>query len=263
MACEACKLVKYCGRACQIAHRRRHENACKKRAAELYDEALFREPPKRDECPLCFYMLPSLGSGRVFRACCSKTICTGCDHAHDLQSSGSPTCPFCRTDMPSAKEYIVLLEKRVNSNDAHAMYILGSTCIDGDEGLRVKKDMNKGLKLLYRAAEIGSPEAYTKLGYMYDYGINVVKDKKKAKQYYEKGAIGGCAHSRFNLGSIEANGGSFDRAIKHWLIAASCGVIRAVNKIRNAMVGATRDHYKQALKGYSEYLKEVRNDARD
>jgi len=33
--CTACKLVKYCNRDCQIAHRSQHKKACKKRAAEL------------------------------------------------------------------------------------------------------------------------------------------------------------------------------------------------------------------------------------
>ena len=40
-ACTACKMVKYCNRECQIAHRPQHKKACKKRAAELHDEALF------------------------------------------------------------------------------------------------------------------------------------------------------------------------------------------------------------------------------
>ena len=37
-ACTACKLVKYCNRECQIAHRPLHKKACKKRAAEIHDE---------------------------------------------------------------------------------------------------------------------------------------------------------------------------------------------------------------------------------
>ena len=33
-SCAACKLVKYCCRDCQIAHRPQHKKECKKRAAE-------------------------------------------------------------------------------------------------------------------------------------------------------------------------------------------------------------------------------------
>ena len=38
-ACTACKEAKYCNRDCQIAHRKQHKKKCKKRAAELHDEA--------------------------------------------------------------------------------------------------------------------------------------------------------------------------------------------------------------------------------
>ena len=42
-SCTACHMVKYCNRDCQIAHRPMHKKKCKKRAAELHDEQLFRE----------------------------------------------------------------------------------------------------------------------------------------------------------------------------------------------------------------------------
>ena len=56
-ACTACKLVKYCNRNCQIAHRPQHKKACKKRAAQLHDAALFKEHPP-EECPICMLPLP-------------------------------------------------------------------------------------------------------------------------------------------------------------------------------------------------------------
>ena len=42
--CTACKMVKYCNATCQKAHRPVHMKECKKRAAELRDEALFKKP---------------------------------------------------------------------------------------------------------------------------------------------------------------------------------------------------------------------------
>jgi hypothetical protein len=262
--CGACKLVKYCNKDCQIAHRQHHESACKKREAELYDEALFSEPPKRG-CPLCYEMLPSLMSGQGFRACCGQIICSGCCYAHDLQSNGRATCPFCRADKPSAKEYIMLLNKRADTNDANAMCALGDIYFNGKDDLSVKKDREKAVKLYRRAAELGYPSAYNQLGYMYYHGDNVVKDKKQAKQCFEKGAIEGCVYSRYSLGVVEFDEGSFDRATKYWLIAARCGDIRGVYAIRDAMTEgkATRDHYAQALRGYDRYSKKVRTDLRD
>ena len=81
-ACTACKLVKYCNRECQIAHRPQHKKKCHRRAAELYDEALFKQPPSEyGDCPICFLRLPTLGTGRRYMACCGKMICSGCNYA--------------------------------------------------------------------------------------------------------------------------------------------------------------------------------------
>lgn len=66
-------MVKYCNRECQIAHRKQHKKACKKRAAELYDEKLFADPPPPEECPICMLPLP-LGSQTTVNSCCGKTI---------------------------------------------------------------------------------------------------------------------------------------------------------------------------------------------
>ena len=59
-SCAACMLLKYCSRDCQIAHRPQHKKACKKRAAELYDEALFKQPPPPEDCPICMLPLPDM-----------------------------------------------------------------------------------------------------------------------------------------------------------------------------------------------------------
>mmetsp|Transcript_12337 Transcript_12337/g.20323 ORF Transcript_12337/g.20323 Transcript_12337/m.20323 type:complete len:90 (+) Transcript_12337:62-331(+) len=42
--CDACDLVKYCSDECRKDHKSQHEEACNKRAAELRDELLFKQP---------------------------------------------------------------------------------------------------------------------------------------------------------------------------------------------------------------------------
>jgi hypothetical protein len=74
------------------------------------------------------------------------------------------------------------------------------------------------------------------LGVIYYNGEGVSKDETKAKQYFEEAAMAGSVTIRFYLGCDESNAGRFDRAIKHWLIAANCGNIKAVDKIKDAMV---------------------------
>jgi hypothetical protein len=275
-SCNACKLVKYCGRDCQIAHRPLHKQACRKREAELHDEALFRPPPKGDDCPICFLLLPypntELGfGGQSFYACCGKRICTGCSFEHQQQNlgKGRPTCPFCRADMPFSKEFVKMMQKRADANDADAIYQLGDIYLNGDEEYSITKDVDRGVMLLHRAAELGNADAYRQLGALFYKGDNgVIKDQTKAKQYYKKAAMAGCVSSRFLLGCWDAEAGRFDRATKHWLIGARFGDIRAVNIIQHYVADSllgdpTRDHYAQALRGYQQYVIEVRSDQRD
>ena len=80
-ACMACKLVKYCSRDCQKAHRSQHKKECRKRAAELHEEALFKQPPINEDCPICFLRLPSMDTGWKYMSCCGKMLCSGCIHA--------------------------------------------------------------------------------------------------------------------------------------------------------------------------------------
>src|SRR6056300_476560 len=52
--CSACKMVQYCSVDCQKAHRPQHKRECKKRAAEIFDKDLFKQPPQKEDCPICF-----------------------------------------------------------------------------------------------------------------------------------------------------------------------------------------------------------------
>ena len=47
------KLKEYCNADCQRNHWSKHKKGCKQRAAELRDEALFKDPPPKEDCPVC------------------------------------------------------------------------------------------------------------------------------------------------------------------------------------------------------------------
>ena len=145
-ACTACKMVKYCNRNCQIAHRPQHKKACKKRAAELHDERLFKEPPREEECPICMLPLPLNISESSFESCCGKRICNGCVHAM-RETGAKDLCPFCRTPFFT----------------------------DDDDAIeRLKKLMEKG-----------NPTAYNNLGGFYAQGINgMPQDMARANELY-------------------------------------------------------------------------------
>jgi hypothetical protein len=56
--CTSCKIVKYCNADCQRNHWPKHKKICKRRAAELRDEVLFKDPPPLEDCPICFLPMP-------------------------------------------------------------------------------------------------------------------------------------------------------------------------------------------------------------
>ena len=160
--CTACKMVKYCSRECQIAHRPQHKKECKKRAAELHDEKLFKQPPQLEDCPICFLLMPSLWSGHKYMTCCGKFICTGCVVAN-IVMNGADLCPFCRTPIPATDEqFMKNYEKRVELGDVHAIYDAGCLYDAGTDGFPQNKA--KALELWQQAAELGHTESYYNIG---------------------------------------------------------------------------------------------------
>ena len=58
--CNKCKMVHYCNVACKKKHKSKHKKKCDRRVVELHDEALFKDPPPQEECPICMLPLPTL-----------------------------------------------------------------------------------------------------------------------------------------------------------------------------------------------------------
>ena len=265
-ACTACKMVKYCNRDCQIAHRPQHKKACKKRAAELHDIKLFKQPPPKGDCDICMLLLPSLATGSKYRACCGKRICSGCICAVKIRDGGVGLCPFCRTPTPTAKESIEQTKKRVKVDDAAAIYNLGCCYNNGMHGL--PQDHAKALELWHRAAELGyAIPSYYNIGCAYDpgNGNGVGRDEKKAVYFYELASMGGSIYARHNLGFIEFNAGNMERALKHYMIAAGGGYYDSLENIKQMYMDgdATKEDYTKALRVYQAYLVEIKSAQRD
>ena len=220
--CNKCKSVKYCNAACKKKHRSKHKKKCDRRVAELHDEALFRQPFHEKDCPICFLKLPTLGSGSRYKSCCGKMICSGCIHAVRMRDGNVGLCPFCRIPTHNTvKEMIEREKKRVEAGDAEAIYQIG-VCFD--RGLySFPQDYSKAVELFYRAGELGHAAAYLSIGSAYYNGRGVEKDEKKATHYYEIAAMRGDEFARYNLGCIELRAGNIDKALRHFVIATSCG----------------------------------------
>ena len=130
------------------------------------------------------------------------------------------TCPFCnaRTGGKTHGDRIGELMKRVEANDAGAMYILGSYYTHGQLGLQ--QDLAKGVELFTQAAKLGSSqEAHYHLGNKY----RQRGDSKKAKFHYKAAAMAGYKTARFNLGCMEYLSGNVERYLNHLRITALGG----------------------------------------
>ena len=265
-ACTACKMVDYCNRDCQIAHRPQHKKACKKRATELHDEKLFKQPPPKGDCPICMLLLPSLHrTGSKYRSCCGKRICSGCIYAVEKRDVVG-LCPFCRTPAPAIDELVEQIKKRVEVDDAEGIRNIGVCYYGGLHGL--PQDSVKALELWHRAAELESAEAYYNIGGAYDLGNAMGwegRDEKKANHYYELAAMGGVVEARYNLGCFEEEAGNTGRALKHWMIAAGAGHNDSLEHIKQMFMNghAMKDDYAKALRAYQANLVEIKSPQRD
>jgi len=246
-------LVRYCSDACQKEHIPQHNEACKKRAAELHDEILFQQPESSHlgDCPICCLPLPFRGNRpkSTMMACCSKVVCRGCFYANmirDIQGKRHPKCPFCRkptvaTDEQCDKQNM----RRVEANDPAAMFLKGVEQYD-------KGDYSSAFEYYAKAAQLGDVEAHYNLSCLYRNGHGVEKDKQKEMYHLEEAAIKGHPDARFNLGWNEWTNGNTERAVKHWIIAANQGdngSIKALMKIfkegfvsKDVLAAALRAH---------------------
>jgi len=235
---------------------------------KISDEELFKQPPPKEDCPICFQLLPNLGKGYKYQTCCGKIICSGCIHAPLFDNQGNKVnnkkCPFCRTPHPKSIEEVLEREKkRVEKNDPYAIFNLGCYYRNGKNGY--PQDYTKALELFHRAAELGYAGAYSNISHAYYFGDGVEQDKKKATSYYELGAMGGDSTARHNLGLKEKKAGNTERALIHYMIAVRSGCGKSLEVIKELYTdgNATKEDYSKALRTYQEYLVEIKSVQRD
>ena len=290
-ACKACMHARYCSAACQRNHWPKHKTACKVRAAELRDEALFKDPPDKEECPICFLPMPtkliccvSLPPATImsvpvydfamaneemarldmegYYPCCGKSICRGCAHSFCESGNGNDAkCPFCNSDRAgkTEEEQVEEIMKRVEANDATSICLLAGYYYTGIECLQ--QDQAKAMELYIRAADLGHSKAHYHLGNIYP----KEGDFKKAKFHIEAAAMAGREVARCNLGYVEERYGNVEQAIKHWTIAASAGNYEAIHVLRTQFEQGLlrRESIDSTLTAYNNSCAEMRSEARD
>ena len=169
-----------CSGKCQDDHRPQHKQACEKRAAELRDEILFKQPESSylGDCPICCLPLP-LDTTKVSMSCCSKKICEGCDLANkirEIEGNLQHKCPFCRKALPkTVEEANEQMMKRIEANDPVAMCRMGTERYN-------KGDYTAAFEFWSRAVALGDVEAHYRLSWLHGEGKDVAKDEKKEIQ---------------------------------------------------------------------------------
>ena len=270
--CNKCKQVKYCNAACKKKHRHKHKNDCEEHlrlaaehAAKLHDIELFKQPPPKEDCPICFICLPTSNRGVRYKMCCGKTICCGCIYTVQKADGFVGLCPFCRTATPTSNEEVLArLKKRMDNGDAEALHICGCYYEEGQCGLT--QNHSKAFELQQKAAYLGFGEAYFNIGNACMDGRGVERDFNMGVRFWEVAARKGSASARHNLGmSEEEEGGNLDIALRHFMIAIRSGVPDSLERIKRLYSAGhvTKDDYKDALRSYQTYLSEVKSDQRD
>jgi TPR repeat protein len=293
--------VKYCNAECQKKHWPTHKKVCKRRAAELRDEALFKDPPPKEDCPICFLQMPtkliccvSLPPATIlsvpiydfamaheelaneamdgYNPCCGKSICRGCMYSF-AQSGNEMKCPFCNADRGNKtdEEMADEVRKRVEANDPNSMCLLANSYERGLHG--IQQDHTKAMELYARAAGLGSSMANYLLAKNYRQG----GDMKKAKLHCENAAMAGHEIARYNLGYMEYESGNMERALKHWTIAASAGHYKSMHHlsigfeevavsretINSILLAVSKKSMDSTLAAYNNSCAEMRSEARD
>ena len=258
--CTACYLVRYCSVKCQKDHRKQHKKECKKRAAELHDEILFKQPESTHlgDCPICCLPLPIDPEKYTLNTCCSKYICTGCNRANqnrEIEGRLDHNCPFCRKALPyTDEEQIERLMKRVEANDPVAMCHMGRDKYD--EG-----DFRSAFDYYSRAVALGNVQAHYHLSALYREGKGVEKDEKKLMYHAEQAAIRGHPMARHDLGFKEWENGRGDRAVRHWIIGAKLGFDRSLDNVKEGYkVGhISKEDLTAALRGYQTAIEATKS----
>ena len=263
--CNDCDLVRYCSDSCSEAHRIQHEAKCKERAAELRDEKLFKQPESSHlgDCPICCLPHSLVMKEQKAQTCCSKVICSGCSFANDVrtvqENRQQLTCPFCRHPKPSTEEEVKLNEmKRIAANDPGALREYGKE-------LYINGDFDGAFRYCTKAADLGDVDAHYHLAFMYRKGHGVEMDEAKAVYYFEEAAIGGHPRARCNLAFLDAKNGRYERAVKHWIIAANLGYDDSIQELKLFYVQGlvSKDDFAAALRAHQAAANDMKSPQRD
>ena len=124
--------------------------------------------------------------------------------------------PFCNSDQGSKndEEQVEQIMKRVEVNDAGAIYMLAHNYYLGLQGLQ--QDRTKAIELFTKSADLGSSMAII-LGGIYELGVIC-----RGHVSLWAAAMAGHEGARYSLARCEKDLGNAERAIEHLRIVRPC-----------------------------------------
>jgi hypothetical protein len=275
-ACQGCGTTAYCSTACQrIDWRDRgHRAVCKKIQAEAEAptpppspprDVFYGPAPRSDadvirariaaeheaarawreanpepepisarfgsRCPICLEEWDVNGN-TVFRVCCCRKVCRSCE------DKIGDACALCRVPCPKDDaEQLAQLRRHVENEVPEAISYLGNAYRGGSFGL-VKSD-KKAAKIWKRAVELGNVDAMAALAELYEDGLGVKLDKKKAERLLRAAADRGAAIPQYNLGLLLYAEQRFEEAFRYVALAADQGYTFAESELGFCYSGGT------------------------
>ena len=186
----------------------------------------------------------------------------GCHFANQVRENEAglqQRCAFCREPMAqSMEENEKRTMKRIKNNCPVAMQEEGKI-------RREKGDYEAAFEYFTKAAELGNAEAHFSLSIMYLKGLGVDRDKKKGIYHMEEAAIGGHPTARHYLGIEELDNDRYERAAKHFIIAANTGFHDSLEELRilYACGHASKEDYADALRAYQAAVDATKSSDRE
>ena len=112
---------------------------------------------------------------------------------------------------------------------------------------------------------MGEIDAHHNLSLMYHKGEGVEKDLKKEIYHMEEAAIGGHHVARYNLGAHEERAGMYDKAMKHYIIAANLGYDKALDEVKEGFAYGlvSKEDFEAALRGHQAAVDATKSEQRE
>ena len=123
------------------------------------------------------------------------------------------------------EEALEWLKKAAEQNHAEAAFLLGKTLF---EGQKVKQDYHKAFDWFVRAGDQGKhPEAMYYLGYMYEHGLSVAKNKSQSDVWYQRAVRKGSIKALIGMGQFHYKNKNFEQAERSLIDLAEQGYAEA------------------------------------